>query len=113
MHEEEVRAVGQHVTMEGRDGDPVVAQGSDYAVHLIPDQDEVPGNRRLAPTRRLEVDRRRQTHRGWNVDAIRRDLLCPRHADLIHAAVDLPVIAEDLPDLSGVDAEASGRGRRG
>src|SRR6059036_715864 len=113
MHEKEARAVGQHMAVKGRDGDAVVAQGSDHGVHLIPDQDEVPGNRRLAPTGRLDVDRRRETHRGWNVDAIRRDLLCPRHADLIHAAVDLPVIAEDLPDLGGVDAEASGRYRRG
>src|SRR5437660_7771026 len=68
MHEEEVRAIGQHVAVKGRDGDAVVAQGPDYGVHLIPDHDEVPGDRRLAPTGRLEVDRRRQAHGPRDVD---------------------------------------------
>src|SRR5437899_11587084 len=75
MHEEEVRAVGQHMTVEGRDGDAVVAQGTDHGVHLIPDQDEVPSDRRLATTRRLEVDRRPEAPGPWYFHPVRRDLL--------------------------------------
>src|SRR5213592_420517 len=112
MHEEEVRAVGQHMAVEGRDGDAVVAQGTDHGVYLIPDQDEVPGGRRLAITRRLEVDRRRQPHGRRDVDSVRGDLLRPRHAHLVHAPVHSPVKPEDLADLRRVDAEGSG-GRRG
>src|SRR3989442_3042312 len=46
----------------GRNGDAVVAQGTDHWVHLISDQDEIPGDRRLATTRRLEVDRCCESH---------------------------------------------------
>ena len=113
MHEEEARAVGQHMTVQRRDDDAVVAQRPDHGIDLTPDQHEIAGDRRLASTRRLEVDRRRQAH-GWrDVDPVHGDPLRPRHAHLVHATVHLPVVAEGSPDLRGVDTEASGRRRRG
>src|SRR5437667_12343754 len=107
MHEEEVRAVRQYMAVEGRDGDAVVTQGTDHGVHLIPDQDEVPGDRRFATTRRLEVDRRRESHARWYFHPVRRDLLRPRHAHLVHATDHSPATPEKLAHPRRVPPEAS------
>src|SRR5882762_1419790 len=41
VHEQEPRALGQHVTVQGRDRDAVAAEGTDHRVDLAPDQDTV------------------------------------------------------------------------
>src|SRR5439155_15001403 len=55
VHKKEVRAVGQHVTVERRDDDAIAAQRPDHEVDLAPEQHEITGNRRLAGPRWLKV----------------------------------------------------------
>src|SRR5436189_4959935 len=80
-------------------------------VHLISDQDEIPGDRRLATTCRLEVDRCCESHGRRHLNPVGRYRFRARYAHLVHAAVHPAMKSEYLPDLSGVDAQAR-RGRR-
>src|SRR5438067_947440 len=58
MHEEESRRLLQHVAVDGRHLDAILAQGAEHRIHFAPDEDEVTSDGGLAPAGRLEIDRR-------------------------------------------------------
>src|SRR5258707_6687742 len=62
VHEEQMRCVYQHVTVQSCDFDAVVSQRLDHGVDLAGDQNEVPGDGCFASAGRLEVDRLRNAH---------------------------------------------------
>jgi hypothetical protein len=63
VHEVEVRLVVEHVVVDRRDFDPVLAQCLQHRVHLLGDQHEVAGDRRLAAARWLKIDCIGRAHR--------------------------------------------------
>src|SRR5262249_61061728 len=63
VHEEEPRLLVEHVTMDRRHLDTVRPQSVDDWVHFVSRQDEIAGNGGLAPTGRLEADRRGEPQR--------------------------------------------------
>src|SRR5215471_3777433 len=56
VHEIEMGLVIEHVVMDRRDLDPVVAQRFQYRIDFLRDQYEIAGDRCLATPGRLEID---------------------------------------------------------
>src|SRR5436305_11950249 len=100
VHEEEARAFGQHV--ERRYLYAAVSQGADDRIDLARSQHEVARDGGLAPARRLEVDGRRQAHRGRHLHASVRDGLGARDAELVDAAVHFAALSHELVELLGI-----------
>src|SRR5436190_19699815 len=64
VHEEQPRLLVEHVAVNGRNGDAILAQCLDDGIDLFTNQYKVTGYCRFSWTRGLEVDRRRYAH-GW------------------------------------------------
>jgi hypothetical protein len=69
VHEEQARLVIEHVIVQGRNLDAIVAQNTQHRIDFIGGQDEIPGDRGLAAARRLEVDRFGRAHGVWHGQA--------------------------------------------
>src|ERR1043165_6817248 len=101
MHEDQARLLGQHVAVDRRPLDAVLAQHLDHRIDFLAGQHEVAGDRRLAAAGRLEIDCRRnagRTGRG-ELGAAFSDRIAPRDAELIDAAVGRTLRADDLIEL--------------
>src|SRR6266545_2156899 len=115
VHEEQMRRLYQHVTVQGRHFDAVVSQRFDHGVNLTGEQHEVAGNGCLASASRLEVNRLRNSHRRRNLHFIVHDLVGAWNGELIDPAVYFATLAYDLIDLLRINSEvlirSSGGGR--
>src|SRR5260221_12822096 len=111
VHEVQPRRLVKHVTVQCRHLDTVIVQGADHRVHFVAAQHEVAGDRRLAASGWLEVDRGGDTHRGRNLMPHRFDLLTTRNTHLVDDTVQLAGDAKCLRDAHRV--EINGRCRRG
>src|SRR5919108_5463380 len=105
MHEEEPRRFHEHVTVQGRDRDPIRPQGLDDWVDFAGDHHEVTGGRGLAAAGALEIDCRRHAHCGRDFLVINRDRTIARYAHLIDAAVHFAVRPKGCGDPRGVEVK--------
>jgi hypothetical protein len=116
VHEDETGLLGEHVAVDRRHLDAVLPQRLDHRVHLFPCQHEVAGDGGLAAAGRLEADGRCHTggSGGRELHSVLGDRIAARHRELIDAAIGLPLDADDLIELGGVeiDRRRRGRGRR-
>src|SRR5215208_2823281 len=101
MHENQPGLLSQHVTVDCRHLDAVLSESLDNRIHFVSYQYEVTGNGGLAAAGRLEVNRRRYSHRAGrsNLHSVLGYRIAPRHPKLINASVSLPLGADDLIEL--------------
>src|ERR1035437_5622509 len=94
VHEIQSRLFSKHVRVKRGDINLAGAKDRNDAVHFTRQHHEVAGDRRPATTRRLKIDRGRDTHR-WGYDlAIHCNFLAARHANLIDASIHFSAVAE-------------------
>src|SRR5437879_2530179 len=110
MHEEEPRLLIEHVVVDGGHLDPVLPERLQYRGHLLGDQNEVAGNRRLAAAGRLKVDGLPGAHRRWHRHPAILDRFGTGNAELVNAAIVLALSAKGLIDRGSVDIDPLLRG---
>src|ERR671933_905694 len=111
MHEEEARLLAEHVVVQGRDLDAVLAKRAEHRVHLVGREHEIARDGRLAAPGRLEIDGDRGAHRLRHLYAVIPDRLGAHHAHLIDAAIDLALAAEGLVERRDIEINALASGR--
>ena len=101
VHEKQARLLIKHVTVQGRDLDPVGSKGFDHRVDLISGQHKIARDRSLAAASWLKTDAgrhpKRAGRRQWR--SYFDDRVAPRHTELIDAAVGLALYTDDLIKL--------------
>src|SRR6202140_64681 len=97
--------------MQGCHCDSVLPQRFDDRIDLSSKQYEIPSDRRLAVTCRLEVQGCRYAHGRRNGHTRVGNCLGPRHRDLKDSTINLPGVSENLLDLLLVETKFDcGRG---
>src|SRR5271165_161376 len=112
VHEIEAWLVVEHVVVDRRDFDPVLAERFQHRVHFAGDQYEVAGDRRFAAAGRLKVDRIGRAHWWRDVHPIVLDRFRAGNAELVDAAIIGALGIERLIDGGGVEIDLR-RWRRG
>src|SRR5262249_46471066 len=116
VHEEQPRLLVEHVAMDRRHLDAIRPQRLDHRIHLVRRQHEVAGDSGLAAAGGLEVDGggEPQWPDGSKLRSALIDGAPAGRPDLIHAAHGLPLGADDLIELGGVEVDRgrAGRSRR-
>ena len=114
MHEEQPRLLVEHVAVERRHLDPVRALRLDHGIDLFFGEHEVAGDGGLAAAGGLEADCGGHAQRAGRhqLHSALGDRIAARHAELIDAAVGLPLHADDLIELGGVEIDRGLRGWR-
>src|SRR6185312_7350570 len=96
VHEEEVRIVLDHVTVERGHFDTMLTQGPQNRIDLTADHYEIAGDGCLATAGRLEIDGCSSSHGRRHGHTALGDCLDARHADLINTSVDSSLKTERL-----------------
>ena len=110
MYKEHSGLLGEHVTVDRSHLNVVLSQLSYQRIHFVVCHEKVARDRGLAAACRLEADRIRASHRRDDRHAIFGSRLLARHGELIHATIWLPLEADDLIELCGIEING-GRGR--
>src|SRR6266446_1188297 len=117
MHEEKMRRLYQHVTVQGRHFYAVISQRLDHWVDFTGKQHEVARNSCFASACRLEVNSLSNSHRRWYLHVTVHDLVGAWNGELIDPAVYFSTLAHDLIDQLRINAKvlswcSSGRRRK-
>src|SRR6266571_2961778 len=110
---EEVRRIGEHMTVQRGDGDALLTQSPKNKGDFFGNLGKVPRNGSIPVSRRLKVDSSGDTHRWRDHHACIRDGFPTGNAVLVDPVIGLAMIAQNGIELCGIKLQrARWTGRR-